>query len=151
MILDVLDNADCYLPLNKGLAKAFEFLKRPDLADLPTQRHEIDGDRVFAIVAEGPGRKKQDAMLESHRKYIDIQLVVAGSDDMGWKTTSSCSQPDDEYDPEADLQFFKDEPDSWVKAKVGMFAIFFPEDAHMPMISSGDIRKFVAKVAVDQD
>ena len=151
MILDILENAPCYMPLNKGFAQAFEFLRRPDLAELPADRYEIDGDRVYALVVEGPGRQPADAMLETHQKYIDIQLVLAGTDEMGWSPLSSCEEPAGEYDPEGDAQLFTDQPEAWVSARPGVFAIFFPEDAHMPMISSGELRKVVAKVAIDQE
>lgn len=146
MILDTLENASRYLPVNKWFEKAFEFLLRPDLEDLPVGKYEIAGEHVYAMVSNGPGRKKEDAPLETHSKYIDIQLVLAGTDNMGWKPKSLCRQPKAEYDPESDVQFFSDEPDSWLSTKSGAFAIFFPEDAHMPLISSGRIHKVVVKV-----
>ena len=46
MMLDVLENARRYLPLNKGLAKAIEFLLRPDLKKLPVEKYELHGDRI---------------------------------------------------------------------------------------------------------
>lgn len=149
MILDVLENAYRYLALNKGFAKAVEFLLRPDLNELPVERYGIDGDRVYAMVAKDNGRKKEDALLETHEKYIDIQLVLAGTDDMGWKAKSLCKQPSGEYNQETDAQFFADEPDVWLSIKRGTFVIFLPEDAHMPLISSGELHKVVVKVAVD--
>jgi YhcH/YjgK/YiaL family protein len=65
---------------------------------------------------------------------------------MGWKPASACSQPTREYDQKADIQFFADEPDAWLATESGAFAIFFPEDAHMPLISQGQIHKVVVKV-----
>ncbi|MBU1050624.1 YhcH/YjgK/YiaL family protein [Candidatus Bipolaricaulota bacterium] len=150
MILDVLENAHRYLPLNKGFAEAFKFLMRSDLKQLPVDKYEIDGDRVYAMVAKAPGRKKEDALLETHEKYIDIQLVLAGTDDMGWKPKSSCKQPSGKYNQETDAQLFSDEPDAWLSTECGAFAIFFPEDAHMPQISSGQLHRVIVKVAVDQ-
>jgi biofilm protein TabA len=150
MVLDVLENAHRYLALHNGFAKAFEFLMRSDLKELPVGRYEIDGERVYGIVAKDPGRKKEDALLETHEKYIDIQLVLAGTDDMGWKPKSSCKHPSEEYDQQNDIQFFADEPDAWLSTGSGAFAIFFPEDAHMPLISSGQIHKVVVKVAANQ-
>jgi YhcH/YjgK/YiaL family protein len=150
VIIDTLENARCYLPLNKGFEKAFEFLMRPDLKELPPGRYEIDGARVYALVMKEDGRRKEDALLEAHERYLDIQLVLVGTDEMGWKPKSSCKQPTAEYDPEADVQLFADEPDVWIPTGPGTFAIFFPEDAHMPMISSGVLHKVVVKVAVDQ-
>ena len=150
MILDVLENAYRYLALNKGFPKAMEFLLRPDLNELPVEKYEIAGDRVYAMVAKDPGRKKEDALLETHEKYIDIQLVLAGTDEMGWKTKSLCKHPTGEYDKESDIQFFADDPDAWLPVGRGFFVIFFPEDAHMPLISAGQLHKVVVKVAVEQ-
>lgn len=150
MILDVLENAHRYVALHQGFSQAFEFLKRPDLPELPVNTYEIDGERVYAMVAKETGRKKEDALLETHERYIDIQLVLAGTDTMGWRAKSLCQQPDGEYDPETDLQLFTDEPDVWLPTPSGAFAIFFPEDAHMPLISSGQIHKVVVKIAVNR-
>ena len=148
MILDVLENAHRYLALNKGFSRAFDFLLRSDLKELPVGKYEIDADRVYAIVYKELGREKEDALLETHEKYIDIQLVMAGTDDMGWKSKSLCKQPTGRYDQKTDEQLFADESDAWLSANSGAFAIFFPEDAHMPLISSGQIHKVVVKVAV---
>jgi biofilm protein TabA len=148
MILDVLENGHRYLALKKGFAKAFEFLARPDLMELSVGKYEIDGERVYAMVSRDPGRKKEDALLEGHEKYIDIQLVLAGTDFMGWKPKSLCDRSKGEYDQKSDLQFFADEPDVWISTKSGAFVIFFPDDAHMPSISSGILHKVVVKVAV---
>jgi biofilm protein TabA len=150
MILDSLENAHRYISLNKGFPKAIEFLLRPDLNDLPVDKYEIDSGRVYAMVAKEPGRKKEDALLEIHEKYIDIQLVLAGTDNMGWKSVSSCKHPTGKYDKESDIQFFADDPDAWLPIKHGFFVIFFPEDAHMPMISAGLLHKVVVKIAVEK-
>ena len=150
MILDVLENADRYLTLNKGFKTAFSFLMRSDLQKLAPGRHEVANDRVFALVEDAPGRQPEQAELESHEKYIDIQLVVTGMDTMGWKRTATCTQVSKAYHPGRDIGFFRDKPDVWLPVSAGMYAIFFPEDAHMPMISTESIRKVVMKIALDQ-
>jgi biofilm protein TabA len=147
MILDVLENAQRYTVMNEGFAKAMAFLLRPDLKQLPVGKYEIDGERIYAMVSADSGQKRTDALLETHQKYIDIQLILAGTDDIGWKPKSMCTQPSGEYDHKSDLQFFRDQPNTWLSMVSGEFAIFFPEDAHMPLISSGRIHKVVVKVA----
>jgi biofilm protein TabA len=147
MILDVLENAQRYCTLNEGFARAFEFLSRPDLKELPLGKYEIDGGRIYATVSKVAGRKKEDALLETHEKYIDIQLILAGTDTMGWKPRSLCNQPTRGYDQKTDMQFYADKPDAWLATESGAFAIFFPEDAHMPLISQEDIHKVVVKIA----
>jgi len=148
MILDILENAHRYIALHEGFAEAFDFLLRPDLKELPVGKYEIDGESVYAMVSKNTGRRKEDALLETHEKYIDIQLVLAGTDNMGWKSKSLCKQPFGEYDQKNDEQLFADKPYAWISTVSGAFAIFFPEDAHIPLISSGQIHKVVVKVAV---
>ena len=148
MILDILENSNRYSALHKEFSKAFEFLLRPDLKKLPVGKYEIDGEHVYAMVSKELGRKKEDALLETHEKYIDIQLVLEGTDMMGWKPKSLCKKPSTAYDQEEDIQYFSDEPDAWVATQGGAFVIFFPEDAHMPLISSGQLHKVVVKIAV---
>ena len=147
MIIDVLKNADRYEKMHPGFMEAFAFLCRPDLQDLAVGRHVIEGDRVFAIVAKDPGRNRSEAQLETHEKYIDIQLVLAGHDDMGWRPKSQCLLPAGAYSSEEDIQFFTDSPLIWQPVAAGMFAIFFPEDAHQPLIGEGIIHKVIVKVA----
>jgi YhcH/YjgK/YiaL family protein len=149
MIIDRLENADRYCDMHPGFAKAFAFLRRSDLTELPAERHEIDGDRLFCMISKGPGRPRAEAKLEAHRKYIDIQYVIAGNEEMGWKPTADCRVVDVPYDAENDIGFFKDEPDSWNKVPPGSFVIFFPQDAHAPLVGNGQIHKAVLKIAVE--
>lgn len=150
MILDVLENLPQYLPLCQGFEKAIGFLARPDLDQLAAGRHEIDGDRVYAMISRNMGRSRDGARLEAHRQYIDIQYVLAGLDTIGWKPVNQCSKPDGEYIEQRDVRFYLDEPDVWLSVRPGSFAIFFPGDAHLPSISSELIHKIVVKVAVDR-
>lgn len=149
MILDTLANADAYNALNSGFATAFEFLRRPDLADLPAGNHEIDGERVYAVVVKAPGRERAVGELEAHRQYIDVQYVLEGTDEMGWRATSTCSQPQGDYNAEDDYLMYSDPACAWVATPPGTFAIFYPGDAHIPMISPDELHKVVIKVAVE--
>jgi biofilm protein TabA len=105
MILDTLANADRYLALHPLFPRAFEFLRSTDLAALAPGRHVIDGESLFAIVEACPGRTRAEAKLECHRRYIDIQLVLEGTDEMGWKPLGECRQPVSEFNVERDIRF----------------------------------------------
>jgi biofilm protein TabA len=150
MILDILENLPQYTSLGKGFEKAIEFLARQDLDQLAAGRHEIDGEQVYAMVYKNVGRSREGARLEAHRRYIDIQAVLAGLDNMGWKSVDQCSEPVGDYIEQRDVRFYLDEPEAWLSVKPGSFAIFFPRDAHLPSISSEPINKIVVKVAVDR-
>lgn len=149
MILDTITNADRYTAIHPLFARVFEFMRNTDLQALSNGRHYIVGDEVFAIVARADGRTRDEAQLECHRKYIDIQLVLAGVDEMGWKPLDCCHQPVDDYNESADIQFFYDSPASWIATPAGSFCIFFPEDAHAPLVATQPIHKIVFKIAVD--
>jgi biofilm protein TabA len=41
-------------------------------------------------------------------------------------------------DPQTDLRFFDDEPDTWFTVHPGQFVIFLSKDARLPMISRND-------------
>jgi len=146
MILDTVQQANRYLSLNPGFAAAFAFLARPDLRELPVGRYEIDGDQVYALVQRQGGRKPDAGKLEAHRKYIDIQVVLGGVDTMGWRPTPTCAGIALPYSAEKDVMLFTDQPTAWTAVGPGEFAIFFPEDAHLPMISDGKLYKVVLKV-----
>lgn len=149
MIVARLQDAEQYCDMHPAFAKAFAFLRRSDLAELPEGRQDIDGDRLFCIISKGRGRPRAEAKLEAHRKYIDIQYILSGDEEMGWRPTASCGQIDTPYDAEKDIEFFKDPPNVWAAVPPGSFTIFFPEDAHAPLVGPGQIHKAVLKIAVE--
>jgi biofilm protein TabA len=148
MILDDLTNAARYASLHPGFRTGFDFLARRDLVDLASGKYELDGDRVFALINRDPGRGRAKSPLEAHRKYIDIQFLVEGSEEIGWRPTAECGQPVEPYSASRDILFFSDAPHTWIELPLGKFMIFYPEDAHAPLASSGANVKAVIKVAV---
>jgi len=147
MILDTLAQADRYLGLHPLFASAFAFLRSADLKALAPGRHAIQGEQLFAIVEACTGRTRAEAKLECHRRYLDIQLVLEGLDEMGWKPLAECVDPATDYDAARDIRFFNDAPASWIATPPGSFCMFFPDDAHAPLVSTDRIRKVVLKVA----
>lgn len=147
MILDALTHSNRYLALHPLFACAFEFLRTTNVEALPPGRHAIQGDAIFAIVEACTGRTRAEAKLECHRRYIDIQLVLEGIDEMGWKPLAECVEPATEYDAARDIRFFNDVPASWIATPPGSFCLFFPDDAHAPLVSAGKIRKVVVKIS----
>jgi biofilm protein TabA len=148
MILSTLSNADRYAALHPLFPRAFEFIRTSDLKLLQPGIHQIIDKQLFVIVEEENGRTRAEAKLECHRKYIDIQLVLEGVDEMGWKPLANCQHPVDDYSEARDITFFNDAADSWISTPANTFCIFFPEDAHAPLVSAGKIRKLVFKIAV---
>lgn len=148
MILDKLQNASRYYSLHPLFEKAFGFLQQSDLTTLPIGQQAIEGRELFAIISEGTGVPENEARLEVHRKYIDIQYVISGTDHMGWKDLATCSEPNDPYNAERDAAFFPDKTSNWFDVPAGSFTIFYPDDAHAAMATVESVRKVVLKIAV---
>lgn len=148
MILDDLNNFENYQQLHPAFPAALGFLRSIDFASFTTGKRTIVGDQIYATASCGMGKGIENARLEVHRKYIDIQIAVNGIDNIGWKPLRKCSLPDGEYNTEKDMLLFGDVPDTWFGLTPGSFAIFFPEDAHAPLAALGNLHKIVVKVKV---
>ena len=146
MIFDALSNEACYEALNPRFAKAFAYLKTVDLATIAEGKYEIDGQEVFMSVMERDLKTPEQAALEVHDKYIDIQVVIAGVESFGWKDRRACASPRGEMSVEKDILFYDDKPSTYFSLMPGEFAIFFPGDAHAPLVGDGRIKKCVIKV-----
>ncbi|MBN1464434.1 YhcH/YjgK/YiaL family protein [candidate division KSB1 bacterium] len=146
MIIATLDQRGEFEDMHPAFAQVFDFLGQENLADLAPGRYPVDGDRLYCIVSRDSGKTRAEAKLEAHRKYIDIQYVIAGDEEMGWRPTAECSDIDTPYDDEKDIMFYSDPITTWRKVAPGSFAIFTPDDAHAPMVGRGEIHKVVCKI-----
>ena len=149
MILDTLDNAAALARLSPAFADAAAFLAAGGLADLEPGRFDVGTRGVSVIVACGGARRADEGRLEAHRRFADIQVLLAGRESIGWRPLAACRQPDAAYDPATDLQFFADPPQAWLPLEPEQFAVFWPSDAHLPQVGEGKMRKLVVKVPVE--
>ena len=148
MVLDVLAQSARYARLHPAFKRAFAFLQVTDVATLAPGRHEIDGEAIYLSIDHVDGRGREGARLESHREHIDIQLTIAGDEQIGWRPLAACENPDGAFDTSRDVGFYRDRPDTWLAVPPGTFAIFFPDDAHAPLAGSGPLRKAIVKIRV---
>jgi len=148
MIFSSLSQSSRYAALHPLFQRAFDYIRDTDLYNLAPGRYNILGDDLIVIAELAPGKTKEQARLEVHRRYIDIQLVLEGDEQMGWKPLADCLNPVSEHSMEKDIRFFHDAPASWIAVPPDHFCIFFPEDAHAPLVSRGQVRKVIFKVAV---
>ena len=146
MILDKLENAKLYYSMHPDFKDAFEFLKKLDTQNLKKGLMEIDGKRLFAIVVDDDSKGKDNAKLETHKNYIDIQYQVTGNDFIGFESVQSLTG--NGYDPDKDVEFYDGKASMWVNTTAKHFAIFFPTDVHAPMGGTGRQVKLVVKVRI---
>ena len=148
MIIDKIENAPLYFGIHEGIKKALKYIQHTDFSGLEKGKHEIEGDSIFSIINEYETKDIGiDCLLESHLKYIDVQYVHDGHEKIG--ITSLYNQNAVKtYNSTDDYMLYK-EPFDLITLKQGMFAIFFPDDMHLPGITAKEttkVKKVVIKV-----
>lgn len=145
MVIDTLDNLGKYISLNPLFKKVAEFIKDNDLNKLENGKHEVDGNNIFVNIATAKGKDPYEAILETHKKMIDIQIPLDTAETYGY--TPLCNLSDAIYNEEKDITKYDGPAESFVTCNPGMFAIFFPQDGHAPCISTTEsIHKAIFKV-----
>jgi YhcH/YjgK/YiaL family protein len=149
VILDTCTQHALYAPLHPRLAQALAAMLDRDWRTIPAGTIELDGERLFAMVNHYTTREASQCRFEAHRRYVDLQFLVAGTEQIEVADIRSLESVVP-YDPASDVAFFQGSGDRFVLTP-GRFAIFFPHDAHRPGIAvaePGAVQKVVIKVAL---
>ena len=147
MILDSLDRFRDYLGVHPLFGRVAEFLTTADFATLAEGRHEI-GEGCFALVSAYRTIAVEEAFIERHRRYIDIQVVISGVEQIGVCRREACRSVS--WNETNDVEVLQGEFDL-ITLAAGSFAVIFPQDGHMPKLQRGaqaSVRKVVVKVPV---
>lgn len=151
MIFDLLAHADLYTFPNPLIRRGLDFLRSSRAASMPVGRMDIESDRLYAMKQEYPTRTDANCFWEAHRRFIDIQYLVDGVEDIAYAPISSLSVLEP-YDEGRDFVKLAG-TGTVLTVSAGMFAIFFPHDAHKPCMASrgvvAPVQKIVVKVAVE--
>jgi YhcH/YjgK/YiaL family protein len=148
MILDHLNNHSRYSGLHPHFQKSFDFLQNVTPQDFENEKTEINGEECFALFMKGTGKGKSDYKMEAHRKYIDIQYVLRGNDLMAYRPLLECSKIHTPYKDKEDYLLVSDPAIDFLLVKENQFTIFFPEDAHAPLLGTDSYWKIVIKVKI---
>lgn len=152
MLLGDLSRADYAKSLPPIFARLCEKLKSLDLVNLPLGWQDLEeGIRMNVMAFETS--PAEDKKAEMHRKFIDIQLLISGTEMIEY----GLSEPDltkfDEYREEDDYQLTEMiEHKNDLVLQPNMFAIFLPYEPHKPGNSvngkKAQLKKLVVKVPV---
>jgi YhcH/YjgK/YiaL family protein len=149
MIVDRIENARLYLPLHRQFKKAFALLADPPTAQKPDGRYAIDGDDLYCMVQHYTTKPVDQAKFESHKKYIDIQVLLAGQELLGYAPTAGLEVAVP-YDEPKDIMFYRvGTMTAQVRLEPGVFCLLFPHDAHLPscqITCPAEVHKIVFKV-----
>ena len=151
MIFDSIANADLYTSVHPRFQAAFDFIREAITEELAVGKYEIDGKNLYASVQEYDSKAPENAKNEGHRNYIDIQVVVSGTEVIEVEEIGDaiCATP---YNDEKDVEFYQPAPDACrLVLCAGDFAILYPHDIHRPGMAyeeSEAVKKIVVKVRV---
>ena len=147
MILDTAERIGGYAPIVPHLAEELEFLKsHPYLSE---GTHPFPGGRI--VFFKGVTESVQDKPYETHRKYIDVMLVKAGQEYLGYCPFADLQTPE-EYQAQEDCQLFPlPQKGRLLKITEGCAYILFPGEGHQPAVhldTPFNILKIIIKCSV---
>lgn len=151
MIIDKLANWWLYAGMNDGFDTAFSALERLLSKEPADGKYVLDGEKLYASVQSYQTQEHSERKWEAHRDYIDIQFIWQGQEIIGWSPVEELV-PVGTYSKTNDVQFFSGEMNTCLKVSEGVFAVFFPGDAHRPgcMWEEAEaVKKIVVKIKVD--
>jgi len=147
MILDSLANSQRYPNLPARAAAALDYLRRTDFSQTPDGKYALDGDRLTADVKHCRTRTPEEAVWETHRRYIDVHYMIEGEERIGclpFRDDLPIKKP---YDPVSDGTVYDVQGESRRMA-AGDFAVCLPDDVHAADLAAGTATAVVRKVVL---
>lgn len=146
MVADLVENIYLYSGLGQRILLGLNYLRNTNLINLADGKYEIDGQRVYASINSYQTKEYEISRWEAHKKYIDIQCLIKGTEKIFFAPVSKMDEVSIPYNTLKDIMFFKG-TGNYVTMFPGKFMILFPTDSHQPSIIS-DIAEFVKKVVI---
>lgn len=149
MILDYKNNFKQYTRNIPELYEAVKFAEKVWKENLPVGRYPV-GDN-YALVQEGTTQPVSEGKFEVHRKYLDIQFLIEGSEYMEYAHLTELL-PDSQYDNSKDVSFLNGKG-NLLLINPGMFYVVYPEDGHKPCVHpdfARNYKKVIVKVRIDK-
>ena len=144
MILDTLDRLESYGYISPLMDKVLDFFRKTDLATLKPGRIDLQGDDLFVNVNRQDAQTRDEAPIEAHQEYIDIQVPISSDEEMGF--ISFMPAPSKAYNADRDVAFYPGLCDTYLNVRKGMFVVFFPGEGHAPAITRDGILKLIVKI-----
>lgn len=145
MIMDRFDRILFYSDLLPHLKEGLEAVKQlPKETD--SGKYEFEGG--FFLVQKGETKPMEEGYFETHQKYIDVQIVLEGQEEVAWADQKLLEESVG-YDVQTDKTLYRGEPETIIKMSAGMCYIAFSHDAHKAVRHTGtpcQYRKIVMKL-----
>lgn len=136
MIIASLKDIDMQIGCDSSIKIVIEFLKNNLNKEIPLGRFELGENDLFGYSQKYKTKEAdEDLRYEAHKKYIDVQYIISGSEKMRWVNISDLNITN-EYDAVGDciLGTYNDIDYREIKFNAGDVVIIYPEDAHATSI-----------------
>lgn len=153
MIKDNLQHLAYYNYLNSDLKTGLKYVRDTDFDSLENGRYELVEGKIFATIQDYQSKPESEGKFEAHQKFVDIQFIIKGEERIGTGKLDDFEESI-AYDEEKDIVFLTPKEGAktnFIKLIEKEFAIFYPQDVHMPSIAvdaPSFVRKVIVKVAV---
>ncbi|MDR1058129.1 MAG: YhcH/YjgK/YiaL family protein [Treponema sp.] len=150
MIFDSISHMSLYVPVIPGLKKVKEIIDSGALEAAAPGSYKTDDPSVRYNVMSTTTKDEEPREFEIHKKEIDVQIVLRGSEKMKtlWREPVRETKS---YDGEKDFSMAGGTPGLTYHARNDTFAVFFPGEPHMANMADGKVTenlKVVFKVLV---
>ena len=143
----IVDGLARYLALHPSFVQAFSFIRQCQTKLPPPGEYEISGREIYAMVQHYDTQPCDDLAWEGHRRYIDIQALLSGSEIIQFAPLDHAQSG--VYDPSTDLFHCLVQDPTDLLIHTGQFVILYPEDLHRPKCRMGAacaVNKLVIKI-----
>lgn len=151
MILDQMKHLQDYKGMGFDSTKILEFVQKAEKEPLAEGRYELDGENLFAMIQIYETKDREECLYEAHQTYMDIQYMAEGAELMFVSSVETLQVVEDRT-PEEDLLFYAQAPEeASLLVRQGSFALFLPQDGHMPCCKykeKSKVKKIVFKVRI---
>ena len=139
-----------YAFLPPRMQEALAFARSHDLAALPKGRNEIAGDALYVNIAHYTTGERSGKFWEAHRAYIDIHVLVAGTERIDVSPMERMEMG--AYEDERDFIPAEGDVSASVILRPGDFLICFPVDVHRSGVrvdAPAPLKKGIFKIRVE--
>lgn len=154
--------------LERTIPEVYRILTDPDLPglthpDLETGgviKRDVLGNRgIYVVLQQATTGVAEDGFFEAHRDFIDIHVPLDGTESIGYTPLDGRVSPGgplpvydrSKSDDITYASFASDDEMTVIRLVEGMYAVFEPDDVHMPRLQTdgpSPLRKIVVKVPV---
>ena len=120
-----------------------DFVENFKKTDLQTGRYDIHGDDLFASVGAYATEPAEDRKFENHQKYIDLQILVKGSEEIHWAPVETLTMTEESFSKGGDIAFYDGKALGNVVLEGETCAILYENDAHKPNVMHKNIENVV--------